>query len=112
MCYFWFENLSSLCKLIVYGSQTLRSTQQTQRFPKHPNPVFTVENSADDNQIHTTHSKSVHTTCSTSSREEFLDGMLSQIPLDNYPKVYVAPSSIPSTFECSFEWFFDFAYMC
>ena len=26
-------------------------------------PVFTVENSADNNPIHTTHSKSVHTTC-------------------------------------------------
>ena len=28
-----------------------------------PNPVFTVENSADNNPIHTAHSKSVHTTC-------------------------------------------------
>ena len=27
-----------------------------------PNPVFTVENSADNNPIHTTHSKPVHTT--------------------------------------------------
>ena len=26
-----------------------------------PNPVFTVENSAENNPIHTTHSKSVHT---------------------------------------------------
>ena len=59
MCYFWFENLSNLWKLIVCDSQTLRSTQQTQRFPKHPNPVFTLENSADDHQIHTTHNKSV-----------------------------------------------------
>ena len=30
MCYFWVENLSNLCKLIVCGSQTLRNTQQTQ----------------------------------------------------------------------------------
>ena len=28
MCYFWVENLSNLCKLIVCGGQTLRSTQQ------------------------------------------------------------------------------------
>ena len=28
-----------------------------------PNPVFTVKNSAANNPIHTTHSKSVHTTC-------------------------------------------------
>ena len=35
MCFFWVENLSNLCKLIVGGSQTLSSTQQTQRFPKH-----------------------------------------------------------------------------
>ena len=28
-----------------------------------PNPVFTVENSAYNNPIHTTHSKSVHTPC-------------------------------------------------
>ena len=28
-----------------------------------PIPVITVENSADNNPIHTTHSKSVHTTC-------------------------------------------------
>ena len=28
-----------------------------------PNPVFTVENSADNNPIHATQSKSVHTTC-------------------------------------------------
>ena len=26
MCYFWIENLSNLCELIVCGSQTLRST--------------------------------------------------------------------------------------
>ena len=32
-----------------------------------PNPVFTVENSADNNPIHTTHSKSVHTTCMVSN---------------------------------------------
>ena len=34
MCYFWVENLSNLCKLIVCGSQILRSTQQTQRSPR------------------------------------------------------------------------------
>ena len=64
MCYFWVENLGNLCKLIVCGSQTLRSTQRTQRFPKHRptlNPVFTVENSADTNPIHTTHSKALFT---------------------------------------------------
>ena len=63
MCYFWVENLSNLCsKLIVCGSQTLRSTQQTQRFPNIglPNPVFTVENPAVNNPIHVTSSKSVH----------------------------------------------------
>ena len=32
-----------------------------------PNPVFTAENSADDNPKHTAHSKSVHTTCMVSS---------------------------------------------
>ena len=60
MYYFWVENLSNLCKLIVCGSQTLRSTQQTQRFSNIglPNPVFTVEkNSADNNPMHATHSK-------------------------------------------------------
>ena len=31
------------------------------------NPLFTVEKSADNNPIHTTHSKSVHTTCMVSS---------------------------------------------
>ena len=30
-----------------------------------PNPVFAVENSATNNPIHTTPSKSVHTTCIT-----------------------------------------------
>ena len=30
------------------------------------NPVFTVENSADNNPLHTTHSESVHTTCMVS----------------------------------------------
>ena len=35
MYYFWVENLSDLCKLIVCGSQTRRSNQQTQKFPKH-----------------------------------------------------------------------------
>ena len=35
MCYFWGEDLSNLWMLIVCGSQTLKSTQQTQRFPKH-----------------------------------------------------------------------------
>ena len=35
-----------------------------------PNPVITVENSADNNRIHTTHSKSVHTTCMVSITEE------------------------------------------
>ena len=35
MCYFWVENLSNLCKLTVFGSQTLGSTQQTQRFPNN-----------------------------------------------------------------------------
>ena len=45
MCYFWVENLSNICKLTVCGSQNLRSTQQTQRFPKKelPNLVFTVD---------------------------------------------------------------------
>ena len=60
MCYFWVENLSNLCKMIVCGSQTLRSTQQTQRFLNIglPNPVFKVEkNSADNNPINETHSK-------------------------------------------------------
>ena len=59
MCYFWVENLSNLCKLIICGSQTPRSTQQAQIFPDIglPNPVFTVENSADNNPIHATHSK-------------------------------------------------------
>ena len=62
MCYFWVENLSNLCKLIVCGSHTLRSTQQTKRFPNIglPNPVFTVENSVDNNPIHVTQSKSEH----------------------------------------------------
>ena len=32
-----------------------------------PSAVFTVENSADNNPIHTTHSKSVHTTCMVSN---------------------------------------------
>ena len=31
------------------------------------NPKFTVENSADNNPIHTTHSKSVHTACMVSN---------------------------------------------
>ena len=31
------------------------------------NPVFTVENSTDNNPIHTTHSESVHTKCMVSS---------------------------------------------
>ena len=31
------------------------------------NPVFTVENSADNNPRHTKHSKSVHTTCMASN---------------------------------------------
>ena len=59
MCYVWVENLSNLCTLIVCGSQTLRSTQQTQRFPNIglPNPVFTVENSAHNNPIQAIHSK-------------------------------------------------------
>ena len=59
MCYFWVENLSNLCNLIDCGSQTLRSTQQTQKCPNIDlsNPVFTVENSADNNPIHATHSK-------------------------------------------------------
>ena len=35
MFYFGVENLNDLCKLIVCGSQTLRSAQRTQRFPKH-----------------------------------------------------------------------------
>ena len=52
MCYFWFENLSNLCELIVCGSQTLKSTQQTRH--RGFNPVFTAENSADNNPIHTT----------------------------------------------------------
>ena len=30
VCYFWAENLIDLRKLIACGSQTLRSTQQTQ----------------------------------------------------------------------------------
>ena len=54
------ENLSNLYNLIVCCSQTPRSAQQTQRFPKH-RPVFTVENSADNNSVRTIHSKSVHT---------------------------------------------------
>ena len=59
MCYFWVENLSNLCKLMVCGSQTLQSTQQTQRFPDIglSNPVFTVENSADNNPTRNTQSK-------------------------------------------------------
>ena len=35
MYYFRVENLSNLCKLIVCGSQIIKSTQKTQRFPKH-----------------------------------------------------------------------------
>ena len=30
MFYFWVENISNLCKLIVWSSQTLRSTKQAQ----------------------------------------------------------------------------------
>ena len=72
MCYFWVENLSNLCKLIVCGNQTLRCSQQThvQRFPENRSTqlcIFTVENSAYNNQIHTKHSKSVHTTCMVSN---------------------------------------------
>ena len=67
----WFENLSSLCKLIVSGSQTLRSNFLLEVRNRYrgfqniglPSPVFTVENSAANNPIHTAHSESVHTRC-------------------------------------------------
>ena len=65
MCYFWVENLSNLGKFTVCGSQTLNRHSGFQRIGL-PNPVFTGENSADNNPIHTTHSKSVHTTCMVS----------------------------------------------
>ena len=32
-----------------------------------PSPVFTVENSANNNSVHPTHSKSVHATCMVSN---------------------------------------------
>ena len=72
MCYFWVENVSNLCKLIVCGSETLRSTTVLNRRRGFqniglPNPVFTVENSADNNLMHTTHSKSLHTTSMVSN---------------------------------------------
>ena len=38
--YFWVENLSNLCKLIVCGSQTLRSTQQTQVSKTEAYPIL------------------------------------------------------------------------
>ena len=58
MSYFWVENFSYLCKLIVCGSQILRSTHGPPTgfgFQNIvlPNSVFTVENSADNNPIHT-----------------------------------------------------------
>ena len=47
MCYFWRENSSDLCKLIVCGSQTLRSEYSTNTdFPKKgiPSPLSTSIN--------------------------------------------------------------------
>ena len=38
------------------------------RFPKHRLPIFTVKNSADNNPVQATHSKSVHTTCMASNQ--------------------------------------------
>ena len=69
MCYFWVENLSNLCiKLIVCASQTSGVFNKHRGFQNIglPNPVVTVENSANNNPIHTTHSKSVHTACMVS----------------------------------------------
>ena len=59
MCYFCVENLSNICKLIVCGSQTLRSTQQTQVSENIglPNPVFTAEYSADNSEATKSHPK-------------------------------------------------------
>ena len=75
MFYFCVENLSDLCKLIVCVSQTLRVLNRHRGFQNIglPNPVLTVENSAGNNPIQPTQSKSVHTTCmvSNSSLQNF-----------------------------------------
>ena len=70
LIFFWVETLSDLCEMIVYGSQKLTGVLNRHKGFQNiglSNPVFTVENSADNNPIHTTYTQSIHTTCMVSN---------------------------------------------